>query len=605
MRDMGFAHTLQAQPAPRAKSSGLTFAPLGVPHMQVHKEAPPRHQPTHVAKPRSAFATTMSVRAPAPEPPLVAVGLARCSITMAPPTPKGDGPRPPAPHPRGADGIMTQLPAPRPVTNTAAPGPVATTTRKKRARIGSEFASQAELEAARKARAVDEFMAAAPPSVLAALLGGEAAVAQVPSREERLKLTAAAVALRAGPDGGSLESATRAWTAFAAFALARGLPDHGLPASAALVASFLSHEGAKASGSQGGSTVANSRRVGLLWLAEKLGFAIQVDNVVVLAAGNPDQVRKRRRTDPVNFRKKKAGSIPIKVYCLFESLASQPVESPTRFFARSVVAFSLLMSVRAVDALRTVLDPDETHPDTVISGWSYFSKDGEAMRTFAPASGFLGPLKWWPAHARAVAAIGRPFPKWDIPWGGKGSVRTATGPPLPFVMPKAHLVKSLAACMTAPPLGLTESQVSELGLTAHSEHGSPSDQATSTCFVPSPGAQPVTFERGEVRELGHWLRLGDLEDRLEGGTAGAQGRRRGTAPGRQATGAFGNDAAEMAASYCEGDGREGRRRAQLRVRRKWTSTVASAIAAFGRPWVELPVGRSDYDILDNNTPTEP
>ena len=490
------------------------------------------------------------------------------------------------------------------VAPAAPPGPTRTS-RKKRVRIGSDFASQADLEDARKARAVEEFVAIAPPHVILALLGGEAAVAQVPSQEERDSLAAAAIAHRAGPDGGSLESAARAWRAFLAFVKARGLPNHGMPASAALVGSFLAHEAANATGSQGGSSVANSRRVGLLWLAQKLGFDIQVDNLVVLAAGNPGQIRKRRRDDPIAHRKKRAGSIPIKVYCLFESMAAQPTDTPARFFARSVVAFSLLMSIRAVDALRTVLDHDEDEPEKVISGWSYFSKDGEAMRTFAPATGFLGPLKWWPAHAKAVAAAGRPFPKWDLPWGSKGSVLKATGPPRPFVMPKPHLVASLNACMTAPPLGLTPAEVKALGLTPHSEHGSPSDQATSTCLVLEPGKPPTTFTRQEVRELGHWLRLGDLEEALEGGTAGAQGRRRGIGQGRQATGAFGNDAAEMAAAYCEGDGREGRRRAQLRVRRKWIATVAAAITAFGAPWTELPKGRSDYNILDNNDPHEP
>ena len=479
------------------------------------------------------------------------------------------------------------------------PAPVGVTSRNKRKRLGSNFASQADLEAAHRKRAVEEFVALAPRTVLLSLLGGDSAVAQVPCPAERAALLESAVSLRAGPDGGSLEAAARAWVAFTAFVRARDLPNHGLPASAALVASFLVQEGTNASGSQGGASVANSRRVGLLWLKEKLGFELDVDNVVVLAAGNPSQMRERRRADPVKNRKKKAGSIPIKVYCLFEHLAAQPVESPTRFFARSVVAFSLLMSIRAVDALRTVIELDEHDPDHVISGWSYFSKDGEPMRTFAPATGFLGPLTWWPAHAKAVAAAGRPFPKWDIPWGGKGSVRKAVGPPLPYVMPKAHLAKSLADCMTAPPLGLTPDQVKELGLTPHSEHGSPSDMATSTSLVTAPDDPPISFTRGEVRELGHWLRLGDLEEAHEGGTAGAQGRRRGTGPGRQATGAYGNDSSEMAAAYCEGDGREGRRRAQLRVRNKWTSTVRKSLSLFDRPWLELPKGRSDYDILDN------
>ena len=41
--------------------------------------------------------------------------------------------------------------------------------------------------------------------------------------------------------------------------------------------------------------------------------------------------------------------------------------------------------MRAVDALRTVEDADEQDADHVISGFSYLSKDGEPMKTFAPA----------------------------------------------------------------------------------------------------------------------------------------------------------------------------------------------------------------------------
>ena len=49
--------------------------------------------------------------------------------------------------------------------------------------------------------------------------------------------------------------------------------------------------------------------------------------------------------------------------------------------------------------------------------------------------------------------------------------------------------------------------------------------------------------------MGHWLRLGKLEENFEGGTAGAQGRRRGSGAGRQSSGAFADTAAECAAAY--------------------------------------------------------
>ncbi len=106
---------------------------------------------------------------------------------------------------------------------------------------------------------------------------------------------------------------------------------------------------------------------------------MQVDSIVVLAAANAGQLRAHRRADLSSRMKKQAGSLPIAAYVQFETLSSTADESSMRFFARSMVAFSLTQSVRAVDALRTVEDADEQNPDGVISGWSYFSKDGEPM----------------------------------------------------------------------------------------------------------------------------------------------------------------------------------------------------------------------------------
>ena len=110
-------------------------------------------------------------------------------------------------------------------------------------------------------------------------------------------------------------------------------------------------------------------------------------------------------------------------------------------------------------------------------------------------------------------------------------------------------------------LRLSAAEFESLGLTAHSEHGSPSDMLATM----GPHSPSGAFFREDVREIGHWLRLGKLEEQLEGGTAGAQARRSGAPAGRQATGAFGNNAAECAARYCEGEGREGRRAAQKMI----------------------------------------
>ena len=155
------------------------------------------------------------------------------------------------------------------------------------------------------------------------------------------------IALKAGSDGSSLANARRAWSAFLEYAGELKLPDCGLPATSALVASFLRSESRRAAsgtGAQGGTTVANLRRVGLLWLHEKLGFPIDVDNIVAMGAANPGQLRAHRRAAPSSHKKKQAGSLPIKAYAQFEELATATLESPTRFFARSFVSFSLFHS---------------------------------------------------------------------------------------------------------------------------------------------------------------------------------------------------------------------------------------------------------------------
>lgn len=125
------------------------------------------------------------------------------------------------------------------------------------------------------------------------------------------------------------------------------------------------------------------------------------------------------------------------------------------------------------------------------------------------------------------------FPRWNQPYGTGGRVTEARGAPLPYK------------------------------LTAHSEHGSPSDMLATI----GPHSHFGAFLREDVREIGHWFRLGKLEEQLEGGTAGAQARRRGAPAGCQATGAFGK-------------------------------------VQWARPWTELPRGCADYRILEASPPDE-
>ena len=64
------------------------------------------------------------------------------------------------------------------------------------------------------------------------------------------------------------------------------------------------------------------------------------------------------------------------------------------------------------------------------------------------------------------------------------------------------------------------------------------------------------------------------------------------------------DDRSMCVRYTSGQNREGRRRAQLCVGRKWITAVRRGLARFGRPWTELRGDRSDYDILEALPPLE-
>jgi hypothetical protein len=486
--------------------------------------------------------------------------------------------------PRGPDGLVI-LPE------------LGVTRRKKRLRIGNQFASMADLEAAKKARAVQELMLELPEFIANALLGGELAASQVPCAERRAALLRAAIAHKAGPDGGTLEGAVRAWHAFQEFVLENEVEDGGLPASAALIASFLVDSAEKAQGSAGGTTVANNRRVGLLWLKTNLKFPFDVENPVVLGVANPGQLKQWRRQDPAARKRKTAGSLPIAFYCNFELIAASATDSPLRFFSRSLLAYSLFQSVRGIDALRTRPEPDESEPETVVSGWSYFSKDGEPLRTYAPASGFLGDFAWWPEHQRAVRKLGLAFPAFELPYGSKGSLTHASGAPLQFVLPKAHMVATIRAVAARAPLSLSESEWDSLNITCHSHHGTPSDMLQ---YINAAGGFGP-FSRDDVREIGHWLRLAGLEANAERGPE-APTRHRGATREQHVPGAFDGASGECAARYVEGDNRLGRREAQLDVRRRWVRAVRAALAHSGTAWFSLPRGREDWSIFKASPP---
>ena len=89
---------------------------------------------------------------------------------------------------------------------------------------------------------------------------------------------------KAGSDGAALSKARRAFEKLSEFARERGVPNHGLPANAVFVFTFLRWIDAKAlqkgTGTQGGAHVSASTRAGLLILADHFGLQIAVHTLV-------------------------------------------------------------------------------------------------------------------------------------------------------------------------------------------------------------------------------------------------------------------------------------------------------------------------------------
>ena len=438
-----------------------------------------------------------------------------------------------------------------------------------------------------------------PPEAVFELLGGQRGLEQVPELDERRAVLIETLRHKGGSDGSSLGNARRALERLTLYALEQGQSDGGLPASAVFVNRFLKWVDeralASARGSQGGTTVRQGVRTGLLFLAQHLKVAIDVQSVVAEAAAPPGKKRRRER---------RAGSIPIKLYCHFEEQAASAVASTARFYARSLLIGALFSSLRMVDALRAYVG-DHDDP-SVIMIVTAFSKDGEALDVYLPAEGFLGAWGWWPEHREAL--LGRPFllPAFKATRGHAGDVRFATDVS-ERVTSKPHVERSFRALAALEPLGLDDAAWRALGLSPHSPHGSLADMGA----VVSPDApSEIAFSAQDENEICHWRRraraqASDGELALDDSVAHLARRgQRGGAPRAAAPPATAAEDLSMRVRYTSGSNREGRRRAQLRVRRKLINAVRRGLHRFGKHWSELSGDRSDYDILEDLPPLE-
>ena len=454
----------------------------------------------------------------------------------------------------------------------------------------STLISQSDVEMYKSNNAAEWLADILPKQDADRLLGGSLGASQIPDPAERRIALVEALKSKAGSDGAALSKARRAFEKLSEFARERGVPNHGLPATAVFVFTFLRWIDAKAlqkgTGTQGGAHVSASTRAGLLILADHFGLQIAV-HTLVAEAGVP--------TGKKRCRPRQSASLGVQFYCHFELQARATTDSPERSFVRSICLAGLFASLRLVDVLRATFHKAEPMADGtyVVLVVSSFSKDGAPIDVYVPAIGFMGPMTWAQEHVESLT--GKPFVLEAFTSTSKNAGKIEHAISLKGrVMPADHALKSLKTVAAKGPLCMTEEDWKQSHTTPHSLHGSPADIIASILDDSGLGE---TFSSTDENEISHWRRrdrydVGDVDlPSLQSATAGP-------APGWLGRADATDEHLTMRVRYTSGEGRGGRRRSQLSVRWRFAMAVAKAIGRMSCAWHELPKGANSYVIFD-------
>jgi hypothetical protein len=423
---------------------------------------------------------------------------------------------------------------------------------KKRRRMDDEPETNGERNAAKQRRRVEALVAEIPRVVLDRALGGPSARAQVPDPAVREALQRQLLVSRGGPTGDLLHKALRSWRLLVAAASQQGLPDHGLPATGALVAQVVAADFARARreaiGSKGGASVGNTIREGFIALQDLVGLPIDARHPLVEAAAEPPPDMKAQLELTVL---KQAASLPLCVQLQLETYAARKAWSVARTIARALLTACVVHHIRLNDALNAVLLVDERLPAGVCRARAVLKagkKSAKPIELYAPAAGWLGPFTWLAEHLAEMAGRKHAIPDFDGPKPSQ-AVSLRKG-----VLNQGRAREALRDLCAQEPLCLSAEAFKAMGVTTHSFHGSGPDMAR---FVGSNGAP---FQEEDARELGHWLRdrnapQGQADPRQVPG-APSRNQREGQPVARGG----------MSLHYSSGSGRRGERGAQLAVR---------------------------------------
>jgi hypothetical protein len=272
--------------------------------------------------------------------------------------------------------------------------------------------------------------------------------------------------------------------------------------------------------------------------------------------------------------------MPLKMQLQLETLAAAADWSVARTMARALLLACVIHHVRLNDALEAILIADEREPDGVVRGRTVLKgRKPRRVELYAPAHGWLGPFAWLREHLAETAGRCHAVPDFE---GGR--VATSTALRAGVIAPtKARM--TFGQLMAMPPLCMSAEAFKALGVTTHSPHGTGSDMVREMASLGLPWSEP------DARALGHWLRDRNAPKHEKSQADRVGARPQATAPGAPAA------RGAMTLLYSSGENRRGERSEQIELRTRFVAAVRSALAAFGRPWTELPSGTDDWSVL--------
>ena len=479
--------------------------------------------------------------------------------------------------------------------------------RKKKPNFGTN-AERVEWSARRELDALVEIL---PKPIGKHVLGGDAGLAQVPSKERQDAQIARRMAHKAGKEGAKPARLRNLLSIARQYALTElGLEDREQqdaamwPMTQALANELIFMEQARAE-ADGHGTVGARLRDTMIHAHDNCGWPIEVPRESLASAAPKAAAR----------AKKKAGTLPMAAQCHLETLAdgsctglvglTDEAVSAITDRTRSLISGPGEHSLRMGPGSDIEFVVDDRDPTGVIRVSGREDKDSAPINGYAPAEGITGRYAWFPEHRAKVAERGHLFAKIRKKRGSGGAISQALGLEPGAAAAPDEVKSHFKELLQMEPLAYTEQEIKDIRLDGHTFHVYKPEWARTIGEKPAlpflSGELAQGFSEPDVRALGHWMRderakNEAMAERAAVEAAPEQARvaaARAAVPGQAAT------RGQMHIYYGDagaGVNRISERVIQLRVRQRLTHVVRAVLQHHGG-WLAVHASHRGQDDL--------